>query len=278
MSIRLLALDLDGTILDPYGKLLPAMRDAVARVARRGVEVILCTGRRYRTALPPARELGLSGPIVVHNGVVVKDLVSGKTLQHDYLPAAVTADVVTHVRTQGAPLVYVDAYHEGTDILTERMHRAHPFQQEYLADNTGFHRVVEDLVAELPGEVIMVSTMADAESLEALRAAARERLGERVRTHALMNKNYRGHILEFLHPTTSKWAALERLAAAEGIAPDEIAAVGDDSNDAEMIRHAGLGIAMGNAVPEARSGADLVVRSNAEGGAVEALEYVLSRL
>jgi len=278
MSIRLLALDLDGTLLDPYGKLGAAVREAVARVARRGVDVVLCTGRRYRTALPPARELGLSGPIVVHNGVVVKDLASGKTLQHDYLPAAVTQDVVAHVRSQGAPLVYVDSYHAGTDILTEQSPLAHPFQQEYLADNPGFHRVVDDVVAVLPGEVIMVSTMADEASLGALRSRARGVLGERVRTHSLMNKNYQGHILEFLPPTSSKWHALERLARAEGVEPDEIAALGDDMNDAEMIRNAGLGIAMGNAVPAAREGAKLVVRSNAEGGAVEALEHVLARL
>jgi len=278
MSIRLLALDLDGTLLDPYGKLGAPVCDAVTRVARRGVDVVLCTGRRYRTALPPARELGLSGPIVVHNGVVVKDLATGETLQHDYLPAATTADVVAHVRSQGAPLVYVDTYHEGTDILTERLHSAHPFQQEYLADNTSFHRVVDDLVTALPGEVIMVSTMADAESLGALRKRVCEVLGERVRTHALINKNYQGHILEFLTPTSGKWSALARLAEAEGVAPDEIAAVGDDANDAEMIRNAGLGIAMGNAVPEARTAADLVVRSNAEGGAVEALERVIALL
>ena len=62
------------------------------------------------------------------------------------------------------------------------------------------------------------------------------------------------------------------------IGPEDIAAVGDDTNDVEMIREAGLGIAMGNAVPEARAAADAVVRSNAEGGAVEAIERVLLRL
>ncbi|MBW2495511.1 MAG: HAD family phosphatase, partial [Deltaproteobacteria bacterium] len=86
MSYRILALDIDGTILDPYGKLPAAVRDSVAAARRRGLWVILCTGRRFRTALPWARELELEGSIVVHNGTLVKDIQSGETLRHAYLP------------------------------------------------------------------------------------------------------------------------------------------------------------------------------------------------
>lgn len=275
MRARLLALDLDGTLLDPYGDLPEGVRDAVAAVRRRGLEVVLCTGRRFRTALPMARALGLEGPIVVNNGVLVKQIETGKTLRHEYLPGAVYAAVLELMRGLTPPLVYIDAYHEGTDMLTERIEAAHPFQQEYLADNTEFCRVVEDLASSRPGEVIMMSAMADAESLEALRERARAVLSDRVYTHALMNKNYRGHILEFLSPASGKWSALRAVAESLGIAAGEIIAVGDDTNDVEMIRNAGYGIAMGNAIDAAKGAANLVVRSNAEGGAIEALEQVL---
>ena len=120
-----------------------------------------------------------------------------------------------------------------------------------------------------------MSTMANVETLEVLRARARERLGDRVLTHMLMYKVYRGHILEFLSPRSGKWPALLSVATREGIAPEEIAAIGDDDNDVEMIREAGLGIAMGNAVEAARAAADVVVRSNAEGGVIGAIERVL---
>ncbi|HEY5657665.1 MAG TPA: HAD-IIB family hydrolase, partial [Myxococcota bacterium] len=268
MGIRLLALDLDGTALDAYGSLSEAVRDAVGAVKRRGIRVVLCTGRRFRTALPMARSLDLSGPIVVNNGVLVKEIESGATLQHDYLPSDLYAEVLTLMRGFGPPLVYVDAYHEQRDFVTERVGTAHPFQQEYLADNTQFHSVVDDLSVERPDRVIMMSAMADEDSLAALRRRAVESLGDRVHTHALINKNYRGQILELLSSRSGKWPALQRLAAAEGIAPEEIAAVGDDLNDVEMIRRVGLGIAMGNAVEPAKRAARIVVRSNAEGGAV----------
>jgi hydroxymethylpyrimidine pyrophosphatase-like HAD family hydrolase len=237
--------------------------------------VVLCTGRRFRTAFPAARELELSGAIVVHNGVLVKDIETGRTELANYLPGELFGELLALVRETAPPLVYVDAFHERMDILTERRDRAHPFQNEYLDDNPEFTRVVDDLAASPREDVIMMSTMANVEALEALRARVREQLGDRVLTHVLMNKVYRGHILEFLSPRSGKWPALRSIAARDGVEPEEIAAVGDDDNDVEMIRAAGLGIAMGNAAPAARACADIVVRSNAEGGVVEAIERVL---
>jgi Cof subfamily protein (haloacid dehalogenase superfamily) len=272
---RLLALDIDGTLLDPYGRVVDAVREAVLAAGRRGLRVVLCTGRRFRTALPVARELELTGSIVVHNGVLVKEIESGRTRLSRRIPTAVFAEVLALVRGVGSPLAYVDDYHAKTDIYTERPERAHEYQTEYLKDNVDFTRIVEDLGVHGGDRVIMVSTMGPADVLESLRGEARVRFGDRVLTHMLMNKVYRGHILEFLAPDSGKWPALRQFAEGEGIAPEEIVAIGDDDNEVEMIREAGLGIAMGNAVAAARAEADLVVRSNAEGGAAEAIERAL---
>jgi Cof subfamily protein (haloacid dehalogenase superfamily) len=276
MTIRLVALDLDGTLLDPRGDLRDDVREAVGELRRAQLRVVVCTGRRFRTALPVLERLGLTGAVVIHNGAVVKQIADGKTLQHAYLPASLYAGVLSLMRRHGPPLVYVDSYHEGIDLLTEGIARAHAYQREYLVDHGEHAREVGDLATAHHSEVIMLSTMGDEESLGRLQQRALEELGASVRTHRLINKNYRGQILEFLSPDSGKWTALARLAASAGIAPAEIAAVGDDTNDAEMIAGAGLGIAMGNAVPEARAAADLVVRSNAESGVVEAIERVLA--
>lgn len=275
MSIRLLGLDLDGTLLDPGGQLQASVREAVGRVQSRGIEVVLCTGRRFRTALPIAEELGLSGPIVVSNGGLVKQIDSAETRHRSSLEDGLYADLLQAMREHGPPLVYIDGYHEATDFLTERVDEAHPFQREYLDDHGEFCRVVPDLEAARPAGVLMMTTMAEPPALEALRDRVLAVLGERVNTHSIVNKNYQGNILEFFAPTTSKWNALCRVAEDIGIAPGEIAAVGDDLNDVAMLEGAALGIAMGNAVPLAKEVASIVVRSNAEGGAVEALERVL---
>ena len=121
----------------------------------------------------------------------------------------------------------------------------------------------------------MVSMMADEARLESLRKRARRRLGRRLDTHLIFNKTYRGQILELFSPLSGKWSALARVADAERIAPQEIAAIGDDANDVGMLRAAGLGIAMGNAVEAVRAAADRIVSSNATGGVIEAIEQVL---
>ena len=194
---------------------------------------------------------------------------------HVYLQADMRASLL---RDTAPPQVYVDAYHEQIDMFTENCDQTHPFQSEYLEDNSVYCRIVENLAEVRRSDVILVSLMADEATLDAVRERVIRVLGDRVKTHSLINKNYRGSILEFLSPRSGKWPALRQLASDAGIGPEEIAAIGDDTNDVEMIRGAGLGIAMGNATSAVRDAADVVVCSNAREGVIEAIERVLSRL
>ena len=98
MRYRMLGLDVDGTLLDPSGELRDDAREAVAEARRRGLRVVLCTGRRLRTALPIARALELDDALVVNNGVLVKDAQSGATLRHEYLAAHAYPEVLDLLR------------------------------------------------------------------------------------------------------------------------------------------------------------------------------------
>ena len=295
MPCRLLALDVDGTLLDPDGELRDTVRQAVIAAQQTGLRVILCTGRRFRSARPWAQELQLDGPIVVHNGALVKDVTSAKTLHCHPLPETLWQRGLAVLRQLTPPLIYIDAFHEEVDILTEPLEHLHPFQREYLQDNLSYCRFVDDLNAAcLPTanakermrriigsaaiDVVMLSIMAEADRLQALRPAVEDALAGQGHTKMILNKNYRGHILEVLPATVSKWQALERLMAAEGLTADDVMAIGDDYNDLEMIRGAGLGIAMGNAVEPVRQAARYVTGSNADDGVAQALErFVLQR-
>jgi Cof subfamily protein (haloacid dehalogenase superfamily) len=277
MRYRLLALDVDGTLLDPAGELRPVVQQAITEVQQRGIRVVLCTGRRFRTALPLAQELQLTTPLVVHNGALVKDPASGATLHQTCLPAGIYLQALLYLRQLGVPMVYIDAFHDHIDILTEALERAHPFQRAYLQENLTHCRIVEDIGVPPAYGVVMMSVMGDETSLQALRPRIAAALRTQARINMLINKNYQGFILEVLHPAVSKWIGLRHLAAQEGIAPEAIMAVGDDENDMEMLRGAGLGIAMDNARPEVKAAADQVTGSNADDGLVQAIERFLLR-
>jgi len=276
MPYRLLAVDLDGTLMDPNGALTHGARQAVAAAQDAGLLVVLCTGRRFRTTLPVLRMLELTGCAVLNNGAVVKEVRSGETRHRDYLPKEVYPDVVALVREQGPPLAYLDSYPDEVDILTEPRANISPYQADYIERQAAHLRCVDDLAASQRDEVILVSQMAAFEVLQPLQERAHRTLGSRVKTQLLQNKTYGGYILEFLSPSSDKWAALLHVAADEGIEPQEIAAIGDDVNDVDLVRGAGLGIAMANGAEPTRAAADLVVGSNAEEGVVEAIERVLA--
>ncbi|MCA9510981.1 MAG: HAD-IIB family hydrolase, partial [Myxococcales bacterium] len=243
---------------------------AVARAHERGVRVVACTGRRYRTALPAIRALGLEGPAVVQNGVVVRDAATGATLARQALPHALYDRVLVAYRRVGSPLVYVDD--PATDFYYEPIERAHAFQADYLRDHGAAGRVVDDLAQRPDVPVVMMSCMADGEALGRVHAELRSEFGGAARTHQIRNKNYRGDILEVVSPDAGKWAGVRWVCAHWGVDPSEVLAIGDDANDAEMIEHAGIGVAMANAVDAAKRVADFVVEDNDADGAAIAID------
>jgi Cof subfamily protein (haloacid dehalogenase superfamily) len=275
MPYQLLALDVDGTVLDPEGQIRPAVKQAVADAQAHGLQVILCTGRRFRSALPVAQSLGLTHPLIVHNGALVKAPASGQTLHHCYLSPDVYQQSLALLSLVSSPMLYIDAFHDGIDIITAHSDRTHPFQQAYLQATQKHCQIVTDISNPPLQGVVMMSIMAEESRLQAFRSDVQAALGSLAHINVLANKSYQGSILEILHPSVSKWQALHAFASQRGIAASQIIAVGDDANDLEMIRHAGLGIAMGNAIDAVKAAADYVTLSNAEEGLAHALRHVV---
>lgn len=273
--VRLLALDADGTLVDPDGEIRPAVRDAIARARSRGLLVMICTGRRYRTTRPLLEQLDLDGPVVLHNGVLIKDARSGETTADLFLPPDLFAPAMEIMRGDAPPLVYVDQFFDGIDLYAEPRDRCHAFQAEYLESNPAVVKEV-DSVSQPPSEsVVMISSMADDVTLLKLKQRVETRLGAQVQTNFIMNKNYRGHILEVTRAGVNKWLALEQVATSLGIEKSQIAAIGDDTNDTEMIANAGIGIAMDNAVDEVKAVANWITESNDRDGVARAIERLL---
>ncbi len=286
-SFRILALDVDGTLLDLDGTLRPRTAAAVARAARAGIRPVLCTGRRYRRARPITEQLGLDAPIVCNSGAIVKDPASHRTLWRTDFDPGLAADVraLFHAHDQPA-VVFTDRTPDDADFRVPAFPTGRDPFDDFVAKNR-IHAEIDHAWAPAvspagPGEAgpsgepwFHVCAIGTYEEMLAFERSARERIDGRIQTFVLRFSRYLGTMCEILRVDASKWSALLHLADLWGVSADEICAVGDDANDIPMIRHAGLGVAMGHAAPDVLAAADLVTGRHDEDGVAMLVDEVL---
>jgi Cof subfamily protein (haloacid dehalogenase superfamily) len=245
----LVAADLDGTLLTPELEFSPALPGALEALEAAGVPFLICTGRMFRSARRVAAQLGLRhGPIVCYQGAMVADLGTGERLLHRPMDGGVAAEVVRRLRDLGRHLnAYIDdqLYVEQLDAWARRY-------AEYA--EVGIE-VVDDLAAEVaarpPTKFVVLSEPADVDVLLPL---LQEEWGDRLFV-ARSQPSY----IELAAPGVSKSGALQWLCDREGLRRERTVACGDAQNDLDMLRWAGLGVAMAEAPPDVRAAADLVV-------------------
>ncbi len=277
VPFRILALDVDGTLLDSNGALRPRTAEAVARAARAGIRPVLCTGRRYRRARPVAEQLGLNAPLVCNSGALVKDPANHATLWRAAFDADLLAAVLAVFRDHDEPIVsFTDRTPDDFDFVVAQTPMGRPLFDDYLSQNEG-HAHVDPLWTETleGGRHFHICAIGDRPDMLALETIVVDTLGARVRTFVQKSPRYLGTMCEVLHRDASKWSAILHLAELWGIQPSEICAVGDDMNDIPMIEGAGLGVAMGHAPEVVRSAADHVTADHDNDGVARFVEEVL---
>jgi 5-amino-6-(5-phospho-D-ribitylamino)uracil phosphatase len=270
---RMVAIDLDGTLLRKDGTMGERTRLALQAAVGQGVRVVICTGRRFRTTLPILAELQLAVPVIVHGGLLIKDAGTHETLHHNYLSRDLSLEMVKFLKAHGVPpIVYVDLFTQGIDIYLDNERDGHPFHLKYLERNRPHCHFVGDVTEVFCPQTIHVGALADRASLERIEARLVREFGSSVRHLIMNNTNDEGAFLEIMRPDSSKWLALSRLIDMEGCTPEQVICIGDEINDLEMINHAGLGVAMGNAIPAVKAVADYITRSNEEDGVAHVVE------
>ena len=146
---------------------------------------------------------------------------------------------------------------------------------EYLSLNLGCERVWPQLMSDPPDGVFAGFATGTREQMWALHEALQARLPGHLYTHVLRSPRYRGFMCEIAPEGATKWSGVKHVAEMWGIAAADICAVGDDVNDIPMIEGAGLGIAMGNAVPEVKAAADRIAPCHDDDGLVHVVEWLL---
>ena len=274
MRYRLLALDIDGTLLRPDGTLSPRVRDALGRAVAAGVSLLLCTGRRYRSALEVLGGFTLSDLVACSSGAVIKRLGSWETVFSVPIERRLAARVVEVVRGGGLRcLVIVDGPAEGPDFWYEVGSSENETYAAYMSRNAErYGHGVGDLARELPPVPLQVCVPGQFDELAQLERVVTERFGSGVHTSLVTNIRYPGCMLEIGDPGGCKHHAVEWVASSLGVDMSSVVAVGDDNNDVTMLRGAGLGVAMGNAVPALLALADEVVASNENDGVAEVVD------
>jgi 5-amino-6-(5-phospho-D-ribitylamino)uracil phosphatase len=271
-----MAIDIDGTLVNSRDELTVDTQQALDRASRAGIRVVLATGRRYSRTLPLVEPLGIDVPLITAGGALVKDPKDHFTLHKAVFDPPLLKQILRLIDQSGYDsLLCGDTFADGFDFYLARTKVKTPELQEYIELNPDDGRIRPNLTNEPPSDVFLVFTMGTKDQMLVLEQILHGALSGRITTHVLRSPRYRGFLTEIASAGVSKWSAVKRLARSWEIEEAEICAVGDDVNDIPMIHAAGLGVAMGNALPEVKAVADRIAPTHDENGLVQVVEWLL---
>ena len=282
MAIRLLALDLDGTLLNPSGQISPRNRQTIERVRKRNVSVAIVTGRRFRDSRPIALELGLDVPLISHNGALTKHALTLETVAVLPLPLEAASEALRIGREFGADALLSDDY-EGLGVLVfdhlsgdnAAVHKYVAWARQVHGEEDGHEAVrqVDSLEDYLDHEPVHLAFSGACQKMDQLAELLQTELGTRVKILCTKYPEQDFSLLDVVNPAASKGAGVAAAAAELEIDPHEIMAIGDNYNDLEMLLLAGTGVVMANAPLSLREIEGLYpTASNAEDGVALAIE------
>ncbi|MGE4273063.1 MAG: Cof-type HAD-IIB family hydrolase [Desulfitobacterium sp.] len=268
MSIKLVATDLDDTLLRDDLTLSQRVMAAIRQAKEQGVYVTFATGRMPVSARPYAEQLGLDVPIITYNGAMIQEAISRKILYRKVISVEVAREVIRFLLSEE---LYLHMY-RGDRVFVQKTNE----WSEAYGQKTGVQVEEADLLEILQEEkegVEKIIIFAHPDELKIWREKLRVMFPKML--HLTSSKPY---FLELNHPEVNKGNTLLNFAKGLGIKPEEVMAIGDSLNDLEMIRYAGLGVAMENAHQDVKDVAKVITSSNEEDGVAKAIEdYVLIR-
>ncbi len=273
-SVRLVALDIDGTLLGATSQVPEANLAALRRAHAQGVEIILTTGRRHSFALPVAESLGFDLWLISSNGAVTKSI-RGELFHRDLLPAAVARRLMAHMRDYRRNTVLTFDQETRGAIVIESAEELNATISRWMEKNAQHIEEVGDLEAALTADPVQAMFCGRI----ALMQQAEEHLnGGGFGSEITMLKTQYDFrdlcILDILNRDCSKGHALKRWAAHRNISPQEIVAIGDNYNDVEMLEFAGIPVIMGNACEQLKQNGWRITLPNDQDGVAAALQQL----
>lgn len=265
MKYRLIAIDLDGTVINKEGIIIPSAREAIQRAIARGVKVTLATGRMYQPSNCFAEELSISVPLICYQGAMIREPGNGEILWHKPLSLPMARKVIAEIRQLRVhQYVYIDS-----EMYVEEIGE----KDLWYAQRNGVElNLVDDLTALLKKRPTEIAARGEPAEIDRLVAHFSACFGSGV----IVNKVH-ASFCEIAHPRSGKGNALKFLAKQLSIPQSQTVAIGDGPNDISMLKWAGLGIVIGDAPDEVKAAADWVIDTGTEDGFAEAITQLLSQ-
>ena len=277
--VRLIAIDIDGTLLDSNFQVSERNLAALRRAHALGVEIALATGRRHLFALPVARALGFEVALISSNGAITRGS-DGALFHRDLLPLASALELVEHMTDFRRNLVITYDGEESGSLLLETLDELTGSIKKWLEKNSQHLRFVQPIESGLQGDPIQAMFCGTVERMTAAQERLVKNKGLLARITALKTQYNERDLcmVDILNKGCTKGAALERWAASRGYEASQVMAIGDNFNDIEMLEFAGHAYIMGNAPEELRERGWNTTLSNNENGVALAVEAALEGL
>jgi 5-amino-6-(5-phospho-D-ribitylamino)uracil phosphatase len=273
LKFKMIAIDLDGTLLSPQGKVNPRTRSAVQRILKAGPVVCFATGRNFTESKPVLEAVGHFDSAVFVGGAMVIDTQKQITLHRTLMKPELARELCEFFESRShAVLALQDTTAAGVDYLISKNIPRSQATQKWLEVTRATVHWIENLGRHPHEHTIRIGIVAPSDPMAELNRTLLKTFGSRIVSHKLIVPAYGVDVLEVFDPAVNKWEGILHVARLHGIDPCEIIAIGDDINDVPMVQNAGFGVAMANGHPELLAVADRVIGHNKDDGLAIFLE------
>ncbi|MGI6538767.1 MAG: Cof-type HAD-IIB family hydrolase [Caldicoprobacterales bacterium] len=263
MKYKLIAIDLDDTLLNTNLKISELNKKAILDAKRKGVYITIATGRMLNSAMPYIQELNIDIPVITYQGSYLTDVKTGKNIIKKAVPLDYANAIIEECKLEN---LHIQAYHDTTYFFEVENKYSQFYEKMSGVQGEEVGDLVRYLKYELKEEPVKLIIIDEPPKIHNAFKHFQEKFGKHLQV--LIS---RPHYLEFTHIEATKGNALAQLGSILNIPREEIIAIGDSFNDISMIEYAGLGVAIGNSACQVKSHAQYIAPTNDEDGVADVI-------
>ncbi|MBC8105177.1 MAG: Cof-type HAD-IIB family hydrolase [Anaerolineae bacterium] len=274
---KLIAIDMDGTLLSNRGEVTPRTKAAIHRCLSAGILICFATGRNWTESQVVLDAVEHYDSAVFVGGAMVVDTKQRVMLHRVLMDKALASELSEMLESNGHAVMAAQVPASGHEYVVSGNVELLPAMKHWLDHTQATVRKLPTLSTFDHSHTIRLSVIAAMDSLDDVQRAIDVRFADRIFYHRMTIPHKGVELMEIFDPSVNKWEGILHVARKHDVLPEEIVAIGDDFNDLHMIRNAGLGVAMGNARPEVQRLAKRVIGTNEQEGLAKFLEELVDQ-